>query len=78
MSRESGGRADKLGNRYEDYWSVELLLRLVDEKLEYLIIEPLGKDEEGTDILTIEKSGDKVFINVRVVILIKISGHLQI
>ena len=32
MSRESGGRADKLGNRYEDYWSVELLLRLVDEK----------------------------------------------
>lgn len=61
MSRESGGRADKLGNRYEDYWSVELLLRLVDEKLEYLIIEPLGKDEEGTDILTIEKSGDKVF-----------------
>lgn len=61
MSRESGGRADKLGNRYEDYWSVELLLRLVDEKLEYLIIEPLGKDEEGTDILTLEKSGDKVF-----------------
>lgn len=61
MSRESGGRADKLGNRYEDYWSVELLLRLVDEKLKYLIIEPLGKDEEGTDILTLEKGGDKVF-----------------
>ena len=47
MSRESGGRADKLGNRYEDYWSVELLLRLVDEKLEYLIIEPLGKMKKG-------------------------------
>lgn len=61
VSRESGGRADKLGNRYEDYWAVELLLRLVDEKLEYLIIEPLGKDEEGTDILTLEKSGNKVF-----------------
>lgn len=61
MSRESGGRADKLGNRYEDYWSVELLLRLIDEKLDYLIIEPLGKNEEGTDILTLEKSGDKVF-----------------
>ncbi|MBC1579689.1 hypothetical protein HCJ21_10640 [Listeria seeligeri] len=56
MNRESGGRADKLGNRYEYYWFVELLLRLVDKKLEYLIIEPLGKDEEGTDILTLEKS----------------------
>ncbi len=31
------------------------------KKWEYLIIEPLGKDEEGTDILTLEKSGNKVF-----------------
>ena len=51
MPLEKGGRADKAGNRYEIKWTVLKLLEVLDEKLKSVIIEPIGENEEKTDVL---------------------------
>ncbi len=48
---EAGGYAEKLGNRYEAHWVAYQLLRLLDEKILSVIVEPLGDDEVGTDVI---------------------------
>ena len=42
MSLESGGRADKIGNSYENRYLAKLLLRLVEETYTSVEVEPLG------------------------------------
>lgn len=51
MALEAGGYAEKLGNRYEASWIAYQLLRLLDEKILSVIVEPLGDDEAGTDVI---------------------------
>ncbi|OEC51500.1 MULTISPECIES: ATP-binding protein [unclassified Aeromonas] len=51
MAMEAGGYAEKLGNRYEANWVAYQLLRLLDEKIASVTIEPLGNDEVGTDVI---------------------------
>ena len=58
MPYEKGGRADKYGNRFEARWIVYQLLDVLEEKKESIIIEPIGEDEEGVDIL-VEFNGHK-------------------
>lgn len=48
---EAGGYAEKLGNRYEANWVAYQLLRLLDEKITSVTVEPLGNDEVGTDVI---------------------------
>lgn len=48
---EAGGYAEKLGNRYEASWVAYQLLRLLDEKITSVTVEPLGDDEVGTDVI---------------------------
>lgn len=48
---EAGGYAEKLGNRYEANWVAYQLLRLLDEKIASVTVEPLGNDEVGTDVI---------------------------
>lgn len=50
MGYEIGGRADKFGNRYEYNWAITKLVEVIEEKLSYVILEAIGKDEEGVDI----------------------------
>ncbi|RYY78765.1 MAG: AAA family ATPase [Moraxellaceae bacterium] len=50
MALEVGGYAEKLGNRYEANWVAYQLIRLLEEKITYLIIEPIGTDEVGVDV----------------------------
>jgi hypothetical protein len=50
MPYPSGGRADKLGNRFEFRWAVYQILQVMDEKIDYFILEALGDDEQGVDI----------------------------
>jgi hypothetical protein len=50
MPYELGGRADKRGNRFEFRWAVYQMLKVLDEKLDYVILEALGDDEQGVDI----------------------------
>lgn len=51
MAMEAGGYAEKLGNRYEANWVAYQLLRLLDEKITSVTVEPLGNDEIGTDVI---------------------------
>lgn len=44
VSLEPGGLAEKIGNRYESSWITYQLLRLLDEKILYVQVEPLGED----------------------------------
>jgi hypothetical protein len=50
MSYEPGGRADKFGNQYEEKWVIHQLLRVIEEQLDYIIVEPVGEAQEGVDI----------------------------
>lgn len=50
MPYELGGRADKLGNRYEFNWIVLKLIDIVAEKISAIKIEPIGDEEHGVDI----------------------------
>ncbi len=49
MSFEAGGRADKLGNRYEEMWIARQMLLLLEEKIRSITIEAIGDDEQGVE-----------------------------
>lgn len=51
MALEAGGYAEKLGNRYEANWIAYQLLRLLQEKISYVTVEPIGDDEVGVDLV---------------------------
>lgn len=51
MALEAGGYAEKFGNRYEANWAAYQLLRLLEEKITWITIEPIGDDEEGVDVI---------------------------
>lgn len=51
MPYELGGRADKSGNRYEIRVVIYYLLKVLEEKVDYFVLEALGDDERGIDIL---------------------------
>lgn len=50
MPYELGGRSDKSGNRFETRVVVYHLLKLLEEKIEYVVLEALGNDESGIDL----------------------------
>lgn len=58
MPFEPGGYADKLGNRHEGRWVVKQLLRLLNEQLRSVIVEAVGDDQQGVD-LVVETKDDK-------------------
>lgn len=51
MALEAGGYAEKFGNRYEANWVAYQLLRLLEEKVHWITIEPIGDDEVGVDVI---------------------------
>ncbi|MDD2815232.1 MAG: hypothetical protein PHP00_05770 [Thiotrichaceae bacterium] len=59
MALETGGLADKLGNRYEGRWVAKQLLLLLDEKNTSVIIEAIGEDEKGVDLWVETKNGER-------------------
>jgi len=59
MAFEPGGYAEKLGNRYEGRWVVKQLLRLLNEELMYVAIEPVGEDEAGVDLWLTKHNGQR-------------------
>lgn len=59
MASEAGGFADKIGNQYEKNWIAYQLLLLLEEKVNSVIVEPIGNDEVGVDVLTELKDGKK-------------------
>lgn len=59
----TGGRADKLGNRYEEWWMVLQLIRLVDDDIESICIEDPSVDK--SECLIACKSGEELHQNKR-------------
>jgi hypothetical protein len=59
MPYELGGRADKSGNRFEIRWVIYQMLKVLDEKLGYVVLEALGDDERGVDIWIGQKNGSR-------------------
>lgn len=59
MAFEIGGRADKLGNRFEYKWTVLKLLDVFFEKIEYVTIEAIGDDERGVDLWISNNDGTR-------------------
>lgn len=59
MPFELGGRADKKGNRYEYNCAINEMLKLFDEINYSVVVEALGDDEKGTDILVTTMKGEK-------------------
>ncbi|MBJ8426547.1 NACHT domain-containing protein [Acinetobacter bereziniae] len=59
MSLEPGGLAEKIGNRYESSWITFQLLRLLDEKISFVQVEPLGDDEDAVDVIIGNLDGSK-------------------
>ena len=57
MAFEPGGRADKLGNRYEGLWVAKQLLELLKEELQSVTVEAIGDDEIGVDMWVVSKEG---------------------
>ena len=60
MSLEMGGRADKYGNQYENRYLARLLLRLVNEDIGSVIVEPLGADSDSVEFIS-EHEGVKEY-----------------
>lgn len=61
MALESGGFADKFGNSYEAVWVAKQLLRLAEEEIRSVIVEPLGDDETGVDLIVEDLKGQREF-----------------
>ena len=59
MPLERGGRADKMGNRYEIKCIIYEMLKVLKEVNYSIVIEALGDDEVGTDILITNFEGKK-------------------
>lgn len=61
MSLEKGGRADKVGNRYENFILGKQLLRLVEGKLKAIEVEPLGVEGKGVEYIVTKMDGTRVY-----------------
>lgn len=59
MPFEKGGRADKQGNRYEKDCIIYEMIKVLNERNYSVVIEPLGMNEVGTDILVTTSDGKK-------------------
>lgn len=59
MAYEAGGRADKSGNRFEYNWTINKMLDVLNEKIQYLTIEAVGDDERGVDLWIGNKDGTR-------------------
>ncbi|MBC8287931.1 MAG: ATP-binding protein [Nitrospinae bacterium] len=60
----TGGPADKLGNRYENFWTLYCILDVMDEQAEVIRLEPPGQDGEGFEFY-LEKKGVKEYHQVK-------------
>ena len=61
MSLEKGGRADKVGNQYENFILGKQLLRLVEGKLKAIEVEPLGVEGKGVEYIVTKIDGTRAY-----------------
>ena len=59
-----GGATDKFGNRYEGLWTVDCMIRVMDEKVDSIRLEPPGTEGEGVEFW-LSKAGDREYHQVK-------------
>lgn len=61
MALESGGRADKEGNTYEDHFLGQQLLLLAEGNINCVEVEPLGEEGVGIEFTCTQNDGSKYY-----------------
>ena len=61
MSLGTGGRADKRGNQYENWFLARLLLKIVEENLKSIVVEPLSCEESICEFCVTNLDGSKTY-----------------
>lgn len=61
MSLERGGRTDKEGNAYENRFLARLFLKLIDEKLCYVQVEPVEENSDYAEFITVDHEGRRKY-----------------
>jgi hypothetical protein len=59
-----GGATDKFGNRYEGLWTVACMIRVIDEKVDSICLEPPGTEGEGVEFW-LSTTGDREYHQVK-------------
>ena len=65
MPRPGGGRADKLGNRYEGLWVVDAALDLIDGGFRELVFEAVGDEAAGVEFYRTNESGVREYHSIK-------------
>lgn len=60
----SGGDAAKLGNQYEGIWAVDVVVKILDREVEWIVPEPWD-DPEGIEFFTMTVHGRREFHSVK-------------
>lgn len=66
MSHLPGGISAKYGNRYENRYLAKLLLRLVNEQITSIVVEPLEEGSNGVEFITTSADGTKSYYQCKV------------
>ena len=61
----TGGEADKFGNRYEDLWTVDAVLDLIDGEYTDLTVEAIGDEAAGVEFVRTDQSGTREYHSIK-------------
>lgn len=61
----SGGTSAKLGDRYEDLWTILCLIELLDEEAEAIQLEPPGPEGDGVELVLFKSEGKEYYQSKR-------------
>lgn len=61
MAFISGGIANKQGNQYEKNWTVKQLLRLLNEEIRSVTVEPFVGNDHGVDLVIVQNDDRRQF-----------------
>ena len=61
----TGGEADKFGNRYEDLWTVDAVLDLIDGEYADLTVEAIGDEAAGVEFFRTDHSGTREYHSIK-------------
>lgn len=65
MSFETGGRSDKRGNVYENRYLAKTLVRLINEDIRSVVVEPVGENTDICEFYTVGKDGRKTYFQCK-------------
>lgn len=65
VALEVGGRADKDGNQYENFFLGKQLLLLAEEQLKTIEVEPLGDEGQGVEYIVVKPDNTRIYFQCK-------------